>query len=152
MRVFSSRKEQQQQQQQQNLSVRARVVYTARSVFVFFVCFLNERQKANEDAFTGPFPYEEGVFEEKNKPTTKTFSSRTTKKREPLLSRRRRRRARGCCLLSRAKFGLLSPLFFVFFGYLNEREKGKNITQRRLSLFSPQGRGELNRLLPFLIP
>ena len=91
--MFSSRKEQQQQQQQQqNLSVRARVVYTARSVFVFFVCFLNERQKANEDAFTGPFPYEEGVFEEKNKPTTKTFSSRTTKKREPLLSRRRRRR------------------------------------------------------------
>ena len=39
--------------------------------------------------------------------------------------------------------------------YLNEREKGKNITQRRLSLFSPQGeeeRTKLNRLLPFLIP
>ena len=69
VRVFSLRKEQQ-QQQQQNLSVRARVLCTARSVFlffVFFVCFLNERQKANEDAFTGPFPYEEGVFEEENK-------------------------------------------------------------------------------------
>jgi hypothetical protein len=138
--VFSSRKEQQQQQQQQNLSVRARVVYTARSVFVFFVCFLNERQKANEDAFTGPFPYEEGVFEEKNKPTTKTFSSRTTKKREPLLSRRRRARAWVVYYRGQSLGGFL--LSSLSSSYLNEREKGKNITQRRLSLFSPQGRGE----------
>ena len=132
--------------------MRARVVYTARSVFLFFVCFLNERQKAHEDAFPGPFPYEEGVFEEKNKPTTtKTFSSRTTKKREPLLSRRRR--ARVGCLLSRAKFGWLSPLFFVFFVFKRER-KGKEYNAETSVPFFPtrKKRTKLNRLLPFLIP
>ena len=45
------------------------VLFTARSVFlfVFFVFFLNERQKANEDACTGPFPYKEGVEEKRTK-------------------------------------------------------------------------------------
>jgi hypothetical protein len=49
VRVFSSRKEQQQQQQQQNLSVRARVVYTARSVFVFFVFFVFTRERKGKE-------------------------------------------------------------------------------------------------------
>ena len=105
--------------------MRARVVYTARSVFVFFVCFLNERQKANEDAFTGPFPYEEGVFEEKNKPTTtKTFSSRTTKKREPLLSRRRRRaRVGGLFIIAGKVWVAFSSLLCLLRIYTREKRE-----------------------------
>jgi len=119
-----------------------RVLCTARSVFLFFVCFLNERQKANEDAFTGPFPYEEGVFEEKNKPTTtKTFSSRTTDKKRTSSLPSSVARA-WVLLVSRAKFGWLSPLFFVFFVFKRER-KGKEYDEERT---------KLNRLLPFLIP
>ena len=96
-----------------------RVLFTARSVFlffvfVFFVCFLNERQKANEDAFTGPFPYKES---RKRTNQQQKLSRENDKKREPLLSRR------ACCL-SRKVWVFL--LFFVFF-LLNEREKGKNI-------------------------
>ena len=146
MRVFSSRKEQQQQQQQQNLSVRARVVYTARSVFVFFVCFLNERQKANEDAFTGPFPYEEGVFEEKNKPTTKTFSSRTTKKREPLLSRRRRARAWVLFIIAGKVWVAFSSLLCLLRVFKRER-KGKEYNAETSVPFFPTRKRRTQNLI-----
>jgi hypothetical protein len=98
-----------------------RVLFTARSVFlffvfVFFVCFLNERQKANEDAFTGPFPCKES---RKRTNQQQKLSRENDKKREPLLSRSR-------ALFIAQSLGL-SPLLCL---RINEREKGKNITQR----------------------
>jgi hypothetical protein len=57
-------------------------------------------------------------------------------------------RARVGVVYYRAKFGCLSPLFFVFFVFTRER-KGKEYNAETSVPFFPT---KLNMLLPFLIP
>jgi hypothetical protein len=114
VRVFSSRKEQQQQQQQQqNLSVRARVVYRAFGLSLCLLCLLLKREtKGKRRCVYRSFSLQ-GV-EEKNKPTTKTFSRERQKKRTSSLPSR---------VLFIAQSLGLSPLLCLLF--IKRERKGK---------------------------